>query len=210
MIQKRTPEPESPPLELGITEEIYDFVEMFEQGTVSGTEQASASGTDSSGGVVKPAIFEHPTPTETARIDYTLSLPEANDTEKLFLHFSIGLRDGVVFDDAARTPGGVKFSIEIVDLPSTDLEATPERCFESVSTECHWREESIELTHYAGKEIVVSFLTECSVEGNSNYAWALWGKPQLRKLKQTSLRKRKNIPSQKSNAVLPSYTSVMM
>ena len=188
------PEPEVPPLELGIIEEIYDFVEMFEQGTVSGTEQASASGTDSSGGVVKPAIFEHPTPTETARIDYTLSLPEANDTEKLFLHFSIGLRDGVVFDDATRTPGGVKFSIEIVDLPSTGLEATPERCFESVSTECHWREESIELTHHAGKEIVVSFLTECNIEGNSNYAWALWGKPQLRKLKQTSLRKRKRQP----------------
>ena len=188
-------EAEPPPLELGIIEEIYDFVEMFEQGTVSGTEQASASGTDSSGGVVKPAIFEHPTPTETARIDYTLSLPDTDDKEKLFLHFSIGLRDGVVFDDAARTPGGVKFSIEIVDLPNTGLEvSTPERCFESVSTECHWREESIELTHYAGKEIVVSFLTECSVEGNSNYAWALWGKPQLRKLKQTSLRKRKRQP----------------
>ncbi|MDE0469814.1 MAG: hypothetical protein OYL97_22445 [Candidatus Poribacteria bacterium] len=185
-------EPEPPPLELGIIEEIYDFVEMFEQGTVSGTEQASASGTDSSGGVVKPAIFEHPTPTETARIDYTLSLPDADDKEKLFLHFSIGLRDGVVFDDAARTPGGVKFAIEIVDLPNTDLEvSTPERCFESVSTECHWTEKSIDLTHYAGKEIVVSFLTACNVEGNSNYAWALWGKPQLRKLKQTSLRKGK-------------------
>ena len=52
-------------------------------------------------------------------------------------------------------------------------------------------EESIELTSYAGKEVVVSFLTECNVEGNSNYAWALWGKPQLRKLKQMSLRKRK-------------------
>ena len=184
-------EPEPPPLELGIIEEIYDFVEMFEQGTVSGTEQASASGTDSSGGVVKPAIFEHPTPTETARIDYTLSLPDTNDTEKLFLHFSIGLRDGVAFDDEERTPGGVKFSIEIIDLPSTGLEATPERCFESVSTECRWTEKSIDLTHYAGKEIVVSFLTECNVEGNSNYAWALWGKPQLRKLKQTSLRKAK-------------------
>ena len=184
-------EPERPPLELGIIEEIYDFVEMFEQSTVSGTEQASASGTDSSGGVTKPAIFEHPTPTETARIDYTLSLPDADDKEKLFLHFSIGLRDGVVFDDAERKPEGVKFAIEIVDLRNTDLEATSERCFESVSTECHWTEKSIELTHYAGKEIVVSFLTECNVEGNSNYAWALWGKPQLCKLKQTPLRKGK-------------------
>lgn len=183
-------EPETIPLELGIIEEIYDFVEMFGQSTISGTDQASVSGTDCSGGVTKPAIFEHPTPTESAKIDYTLSLPDTNEKEKLFLHFSIGLRDGVVFDDAERQPGGVKFAIEIFDL-HTDVEVAPERCFESVSTECQWAEESIELTSYAGKEVVISFLTECNVESNSNYAWALWGKPQLRKLKQRSLRKAK-------------------
>ena len=178
-------------LELGIIEEVYDFVEMFGQSTVSGTDQASVSGMDCSGGVTKPAIFEHPTPTETAKIDYTLSLPDVDKKEKLFLHFSIGLRDGVVFHDTERQPGGVKFAIEIFDLLNTGLEATPERCFESVSTECQWVEESIELTSYAGKEVVISFLTECNIEGNSNYAWALWGKPQLRKLKERSLRKAK-------------------
>jgi hypothetical protein len=185
-------ESERPQLELGIVEEIYDFVEMFGQSTVSGTEQASASGTDCAGGVTKSAIFEHPTPTETAKIDYTLSLPDVDDQEKLFLHFFTGLRDGVVFGDAARQLGGVKFAIEVFDLQNNvDLEAAPNRCFESVSTECRWAEKGVDLTHYAGKEIVVSFLTECNVEGNSNYAWALWGKPQLRKLKQTSLRKGK-------------------
>ena len=109
-------EQETPPIELGIIEEIYDFVEMFGQSTVSGTDQASVSRTDCSGSVTKPAIFEHPTPTETAKIDYTLSLPDVEKKEKLFLHFSIGLRDGVVFDDADRKPGGVKFAIEIFDL----------------------------------------------------------------------------------------------
>ncbi|MCG9132881.1 hypothetical protein J5I95_14475, partial [Candidatus Poribacteria bacterium] len=185
-------EPERPASELGIIEEVYDFVEMFEQSTVSGTEQASASGIDRSGGVTKPAIFEHPTPTEAAKIDYTVSLPDVADQEKLFLHFSVGLRDGVVFGDEARQPGGVKFAIEIFDLHNnSDLEVTADRCFEAVSTECRWQENGIELTHYAGREIVVSFLTECNVTGNSNYAWALWGKPQLRKLKQSDLRKRK-------------------
>ena len=184
--------PERPQVELGIVEEIYDFVEMFGQSTVSGTEQASASGTDCAGGVMKPAIFEHPTPTETAKIDYTLSLPDVDDQEKLFLHFAIGLRDGVVFNDDARQPGGVKFAIEIFDLHNNvGLEAVPDRCFEAVSTECRWEEKGVDLTRYAGKEIVVSFLTECNIAGNSNYAWALWGKPQLRKPKQTTLRKRK-------------------
>ena len=187
--------PELPSPELGIVEEIYDFVEMFGQSTVSGTEQASASGTDCSGGLTKPAIFEHPTTTETAKIDYTVLLPDVDDQEQFCLHFFIGLRDGVVFDDPARQPGGVKFAIEIFDLHNNvDLEATPDRCFESVSTECRWAENGIDLTHYAGKEIVVSFLTECNIAGNSNYAWALWGKPQLRKLKQTHLRKARRDP----------------
>ena len=38
---------------------------------------------------------------------------------------------------------------------------------------------------------MLSFLTECNVKGNSNYAWALWGRPQLYKLKEKSLRKAK-------------------
>ena len=184
--------PEPPLVELGIVEEIYDFVEMFGQSAVSGTEQASASGTDCAGGVTKPAIFEHPTPTETAKIDYTLSLPDIDDSEQLLLNFSIGLRDGVVFEDEARPPGGVKFAIEVFDLHNNvGLESAPDRCFEAVSTECHWTEHAIDLTHYAGKEVLISFLTECNIAGNSNYAWALWGNPQLRKLKQTTLRKAK-------------------
>ena len=188
-------EPVPPKLELGIVEEIYDFVEMFEQSTISGTEQASASGTDCAGGVTKPAIFEHPTTTEVAKIDYTVSLPDVDDQEQLCLHFFIGLRDGVVFDDEARKPGGVKFAIEIFDLQNNvDLEAAPDRCFESVSTECQWAENGIDLTRYSGKEIVISFLTECNVAGNSSYAWALWGKPQLRKLKQAHLRKGRRDP----------------
>lgn len=188
-------EPEPPELELGIVEDIYDFVEMFDQSTVSGTEQASASRTDCAGGVTKPAIFEHPTATETAKIDYTVSLPDVDDQERLCLHFFIGLRDGVVFDDEMRQPGGVKFAIEIFDLHNNiDLEASPNRCFESAATECCWTEHGIDLTNYAGKEIVISFLTECNVAGNSNYAWSLWGKPQLGKFKQTRLRKSRRDP----------------
>lgn len=174
-------EPQLVPLELGILEEIYDFVKMFEQSTVSGAAHVSASGTDCAGGVTKSALFGHPTPADAARIEYALSLPAVDDNEKLFLHFSIGLRDGVVFHDAEHQPGGVKFAIEI----------SGERCFESVSTACRWDEQGIELTRYADKEVVISFLTDCNIEGNSNYAWALWGNPHLLKLTQKPLRKAK-------------------
>ena len=191
-IEAQETEPETPeriiPLNLGIVEEIYDFVEMFEHSTVSGAEQASANSTDWSGGVTKPAIFEHPTSTEAAKIDYTVSLPDVDSNDKLFLHFSIGLRDGIAFDDTERQPGGVRFAIEI---SKTNESTASERRFESVATECRWQEADIDLTSYAGKEITLSFLTECNVQGNSNYAWALWGKPQLYKLKETSLRQAK-------------------
>ena len=189
--ESETPELIPISLNLGIIEEIYDFVEMFEHSTVSGTEQAAANSIDCSGGITKSAIFEHPTPTEVAKINYTVSLPHVDSNDKLLLHFSTGLRDGIVFDDPERQPGGVKFAIEI---SNTDKPVASERRFESIATECRWQEEGIDLTDYAGKEIVLSFLTECNVQGNSNYAWALWGKPELYKLKERSLRKAKRAP----------------
>ncbi len=176
------------PLILGVAQELYDFVDMFEHSTVSGAEQAAANGIDCSGGIQKPAIFEHPAPTETAKINYTLSLPETDSKDQLLLHFFIGLRDGVAFDDTERQPGGVKFALEIANSGETD---PPERRFESVATECCWQEKSVNLTDYAGKNIVISFLTECNTPGNSNYAWALWGKPELYKLEEKPLRKAK-------------------
>ena len=193
-IEEASPPPEPPAL--GVREVLYDFVAMFEEGEVSGAEHASASGSDTAGGVTKPALFAHPTPMDAARIAYTLSLPDVADNEKLFLHFGTGLRDGVEFNDTARQPGGVRFCIEIdetVGEPSRTRQVHRKEAaaFEAVATECRWEEHAVELTGYAGQEIRVSFLTRCNVAGNSNYAWAVWGKPQLLKLTQCSLRKAK-------------------
>ena len=188
--ESEEPEPEKVPVDLGVIEEIYDFVEMFEDATVSGADQASVSTADCSGGVTKPAIFGHPTAATPAKIAYTLRLPEMKKKERLFLHFSFGLRDGIIFDDADHPVGGVRFGIEISDPQNTE----PDRRFEAVSTECEWREEGVELTDYAGKEVVLSFVTACNVDGNSSYAWALWGSPRLRKLRPTRLRKPRRDP----------------
>ena len=80
-----------------------------------------------------------------------------------------------MFDDEQRQPGGVKYSIEI----------SGEQCFESVSTECNWVQNSVDLTRYAGGKVELVFITQCHVKGNSNYAWALWGQPKLLKLTRT-------------------------
>ena len=182
------PEPSEPEVSyrLGESEELYDFVAMFEESTCVGTEQISASLADSAGGVKKPALFGHPSPTDSARIGYELTLPSVEENEALFLYFSIGLRDGVIFDDEARRPGGVKFRIEISDEP----------CFDSASTECRWAENGVGLTDYAGKTVDITFITACNVEGNSSYAWGLWGKPTLLKLTTNDeSRERKRAPT---------------
>lgn len=176
---KETPETPEPllPYYLGESEELYDFVEMFEESQYSGGEHISASISDTSGGITKPALFEHPPPKDSSRIVYELTLPSVEDKEKLFLYFSIGLRDGVVFDDQERQPGGVRFSIEI----------SGEQCFDSVSTECNWTQTGIDLSRFANKQVELVFITQCNIEGNSSYAWALWGQPMLLKLSRSEV-----------------------
>ena len=174
---EETPVPPEPvrPYSLGESEELYDFVGIFDESDFSGAEHISASMSDISGGVSKPALFEHPSATEPSRISYKLDLPKVEENETLLLHFYTGLRDGVVFDDAERQPGGVKFCIEIGG----------EHCFEGVSTECRWTQNGVDVTRFAGNQVELVFLTHCNVEGNSSYAWALWGAPQLLKLIKT-------------------------
>ena len=177
------------PYSLGESEQLYDFVDMFDESESSGAEHISASKSDISGGVSKPALFEHPSPTEPSRIAYKLDLPKVKENETLFLHFFTGLRDGVVFDDAERQPGGVKYCIEI----------SGEQCFEAVSTECRWAQNGVDLSRFAGETVELVFITHCNVEGNSSYAWALWGQPQLLKLTRThdiSNEDQKGLPSE--------------
>ncbi len=175
--ETQTPDESVVAYSLGESEELFDFVANFDESECFGGEHISTNMSDSSGGVRKPAIFEHPSGTEPSRIVYKLDLPSVEKNESLFLHFSIGLRDGVVFDDHERQPGGVKYSIEIAG----------EKCFESVSTECNWKQNGVDITPCAGKEVDLVFITECNIEGNSSYAWALWGHPQLLKLTRTEM-----------------------
>ncbi|MYF55073.1 hypothetical protein F4225_04735 [Candidatus Poribacteria bacterium] len=157
---------------LGESVELYDFVATFEESECTGSEHISVNMADSSGGITKPAILEHPPSDDVSRIIYELDLPSTEENENLHLYFNIGLRDGVVFDDPERQPGGVKFSIEIAG----------EKCFESVSTECQWTPYNVDITRFAGQKVQIVLMTECNVEGNGNYAWGLWGHPKLIKL----------------------------
>ena len=164
------------PLEVGVIDELYNFVNEFPNSRVTNVDQASASTQDSAAGVKKAAIFEHPRAEGNARIEYELILPELASDEQLILHFSIGLRDGVDFDSPMTKPDGVRFAIEI----------SGEQRFEGFSIACQWEEHVLNLSKDAGRQIQVAFLTDCNGVGNTNYDWAVWGNPRLLKLSRVS------------------------
>ena len=165
------------PLTFGVIGEVYNFVNEFQHGQSSDAEKTSANTRDSSGGVEKAALFEHPPAEGYTRIQYEITLPQAESNENLILHFSTGLRDGVDFELPHTKPDGVQFAIEISD----------ERRFEGVSEDCRWEEHLIDLSDFAGSTVQVAFLTNCNGAGNTNYDWALWGNPRVLKLIRTSL-----------------------
>ena len=164
-------------LGLGVIDEVYNFVSEFRTSQISNVEEASAGTQDSAGGVKKAALFEHPRAEGEARIEYELTLPQLASNEKLFLHFSIGLRDGIDFDYPLTKPDGVRFAIEI----------SGERRFEDFSIACQWDEHVIDLSDDADRQIQVAFLTDCNGGGNTNFDWALWGNPRLLKVTRVSL-----------------------
>ena len=165
------------PLTFGVIDEVYNFVNEFEDSESSDTEKTAASIQDSSGGVEKAALFEHPPAEGYTRIQYEVTLPRLESNENLILHFSIGLRDGVDFELPHTQPDGVQFAIEISD----------KRHFEGISEVCRWDERLIDLSEFSGSTVQIAFLTNCNGAGNTEYDWALWGNPRVLKLTRTSL-----------------------
>lgn len=193
----------------GVINRLFDFVERFEEAEQHNVENTSAIANDVSGGQEKPAILEHPMPTGESKLIYTLQLPEItevdDETKKesdnqgssankanvlkglpdlLLLHFWIGLRDGIDFETEETKPDGARFSIE-VSTPQNPALPIPERRFECFSDTCAWQEHQVDLTDLAGQEVQICFITHCGENGNTNYDWALWGDPNLFRLKQT-------------------------
>ena len=169
-------------LSFGVIDEVYNFVNEFQQSQSSNVEQTAASTQDSVGGVKKAALFEQPSAEGYATIRYEVTLPQLKSNENLILHFSIGLRDGVDFELPHAKPDGVRFAIEI----------SGERRFEGVSKACRWEEHLVDFSDFAGSTVQIVFLTRCNGAGNTDHDWALWGNPRLLKLTRTPLFIEKN------------------
>ena len=144
---------------------VYDFVSHFDRDRVVNAQEATVT-VAASGGVRKRSLFEHPRDENEALISFDVPLPpEAGDG--LWFVFSLGLRDGVKFDDPAHPADGVRYAVEVEG----------ERLFQTVHAETRWQPYALDLTPYAGRRVRVVLLTHPN--GTSNYDWALWGEPRL-------------------------------
>lgn len=108
-------------------------------------------------GVERKAISLHPPTRGAALLDYHLKLPDT----PLALDTAIGIRDG-------SKSNGVGFRVEVNGkvLFSRDLKPGS-----------GWLPAIVDLTAYAGKEIVLTLVTDAL--GDFNFDWSVWAEPRL-------------------------------
>lgn len=161
---------------------LADLVREFDQAEVNNALDAHI-GEKKSGEVSKPSIFLHPNAEGDATARFTVSLPKVTDRQRIVLIFSIGLADGVKFDDPDHPPNGVIFSVDV----------DGQRVFSEASTQCRWRQRGIDLTAHAGRTVRVGLNTNAM--GNTNYDWALFGGPKVLLLAGNLYRKGEATPA---------------
>ena len=142
---------------------VYDFIDRFPRAEVIDASQCSASQREKVGDVAMQGLFLHPGGSDDAIVRYDdVAVPG----DSAFLLFNLGIRDGFDWNDP-RKPDGVRFGVSIDgDTVFTEDVADP-----------GWRMRVVDLSPWAGKTVRVGFHT--NARANSNYDWAVFGRPAL-------------------------------
>lgn len=102
-----------------------------------------------------------------AQIEYpAIGLPAVGPGERLLFVAELAIREG--FDRAANPQvDGVEF---VVLIGATELLRQRQR-------EQEWQPVVVDLGRWAGQTVTITLATECGA--NSNYDWAVWGRPRI-------------------------------
>jgi len=146
---------------------LYDFCTNINQAKCENTADTSVTWKRCSG-KMKESIFQHP-PIDVgkgpAKLTYSgIELPLPEKGEKLFLKLNIGMADARWGKTEAD---GVCFIIKIND----------KEVFSKKYRKQKWCEQKIDLKDFAGQKVDITFMTDALK--NSDYDWALWGKPRI-------------------------------
>lgn len=143
----------------------FDMVEQFANARQASTQAPAGMeikmGTASSGGDLRPAIWEHPPVTGAAVIEYQFTVPIA--VERLRFRGSVGVRDGALITD--NNPVAFRLYVNGRKLWST------------LKSSCRWDAVEIALPSLAGREVTVQLVTDGL--GDARWNWAVWGEPQV-------------------------------
>lgn len=143
----------------------YDLLEQFESARQASTQSPAGMeiklGPASSGGELRPAIWEHPPVAGAAVIEYQFRVPMA--VERLIFRGSVGVRDGALISD--DNPVAFRLIVDGRKLWST------------LKSSCHWDPVETALPSLAGREVTVQLVTDGL--GDARWNWAVWGDPQV-------------------------------
>jgi hypothetical protein len=166
---------------------VYDFSARHSDAGIANalTSQVSKF---TSGGVQKQGFSLHPTKDDTTAT-YTVQLPKTAGEERLVMAFSAGMNEGFNANDPEHPYDGVKFALRVdgTEVFATDL------------VETKWIDGAVDLTPSAGKRIEVVFVT--NPKTNSNYDWAVWGRPRILRLSKNLFAGNMSLPISKGIVV---------
>lgn len=147
----------------------YDFVDRAQSAEYGNAVAHSASSRETAGRIDLPGIFLHPDGRGDAIARFRdVPVPDSADGARPFLFFHTGIRDGVEWDDPARRPNGVRFSVWIDGVAR----------HEETLAESAWRPRALPLDDLAGRTVDFEFRTN-AIDGHTAFDWALFGDPLL-------------------------------
>ncbi len=146
---------------------VYDFVEHFEEATITSTQAPDGMEVTVAptmcGLEQRVAIWQHPPVAGASVVQFQLSVP--GNLHRVRLRTKVGIRNGSLI---AESPGNfVAFRLFVNGL----------RLWGTTKNTTAWEDVAVELPSLSGEFITVQFITDGL--GDSRWNWAVWGTPLL-------------------------------
>lgn len=146
---------------------VYDFVEHFEQATVTATDAVAGMEVQTAPAICgleqRLAIWQHPPARGASVIQYQFTVPA--NVERLRLRTKVGIRNGSLIEQSPDNFVAFRILVNGLRLWSTAKNTTS------------WDDISVDLPSLAGEFVTLQFITDGL--GDSRWNWAVWGTPLL-------------------------------
>ncbi len=148
---------------------LYDLMHLADSATISHAEFTEFQRHTRADGIMRPAIFMHPSLNEPASVSWPFSVPAPAPGERVLFVMYAGLSDGL---DTYRVDG-VGLSCEV-----NGRRLVRQRLRTSAWVPC-----AVDLASWAGQRITLSLISDDGGEHNVAADWALFGEPRILRIR---------------------------